>query len=158
MLHAPLHVGIEGAAHRRGCCALPKIISAVSAASCRPASEAPACTMTGQPWIGRATLSGPRTDKNSPLWFSDVQPLRIEKDASLHIANERVVRPAIPQPGHDVEELARATIALACSTCSSRPKFIAASGLEVVTTFQPARPPLMWSSEANFRATWYGSL
>lgn len=24
--------------------------------------------------------------------------------------------------------------------------------------FQPARPPLRWSSEANFRATWKGSL
>ena len=27
--------------------------------------------------------------------------------------------------------------------CSSRPKLSAASGLEVVTMFQPARPPLM---------------
>ena len=34
-----------------------------------------------------------------------------------------------------------------------RPKFSAASGLEVVTTFQPARPPLIWSSEAKRRAT-----
>ena len=24
--------------------------------------------------------------------------------------------------------------------------------------FQPARPPERWSSEANFRARWYGSL
>jgi hypothetical protein len=36
--------------------------------------------------------------------------------------------------------------------CSSSPKFSAASGLEVVTMFQPARPPLMWSSEAKRRA------
>ena len=43
-----------------------KITSAVSAASWRPASDAPACTMTGQPWIGRAMLSGPRTDKCAP--------------------------------------------------------------------------------------------
>lgn len=27
-----------------------------------------------------------------------------------------------------------------------------------VTMFQPARPPLMWSREANLRATWKGSL
>jgi hypothetical protein len=32
------------------------------------------------------------------------------------------------------------------------PKFSAASGFEVVTMFQPARPPLMWSSEAKRRA------
>jgi hypothetical protein len=38
--------------------------------------------------------------------------------------------------------------------CSSRPKLSAASGLDVVTMFQPARPPLMWSSEANRRAMW----
>src|SRR5262249_43210252 len=44
--------------------------SAVSAASWRPASEAPAWTMTGQPWIGRAMLSGPRTDRYFPLWLS----------------------------------------------------------------------------------------
>ena len=29
------------------------------------------------------------------------------------------------------------------------PKFSAASGLDVVTIFQPARPPLRWSSEAK---------
>ena len=37
------------------------------------------------------------------------------------------------------------------------PKFSEAFGLEVVTTFHAARPPLMWSSEANRRATWKGS-
>ena len=37
-------------------------VSAVSAASCRPASEAPAWTITGHPWIGRAMFSGPRTE------------------------------------------------------------------------------------------------
>ena len=44
--------------------------SAVSAASWRPASDAPACTITGQPCTGRAMLSGPRTERYSPLWSS----------------------------------------------------------------------------------------
>ena len=34
----------------------------------------------------------------------------------------------------------------------------ASESLDEVTTFQPARPPLRRSSEANFRATWNGSL
>ena len=48
----------------------PKTASAVSAAICRPASDEPAWTITGQPWIGRAMYSGPRTDSSGPLWFS----------------------------------------------------------------------------------------
>ena len=48
--------------------------------------------------------------------------------------------------------------ARACAGCSSRLKLRAASGPAVVTTFQPARPPLTWSSEANRRARLYGSL
>ena len=44
--------------------------SAVSAASCLPDFDAPACTITGQPCGGRAMLSGPFTEKNSPLWLS----------------------------------------------------------------------------------------
>ena len=36
----------------------------------------------------------------------------------------------------------------------SRPKLNASCSLQDVTTFQPTRPSLMWSSEANLRATW----
>ena len=36
-------------------------------------------------------------------------------------------------------------------------KFSAAFGLELVTTFQAARPPLIWSIEPNSRATLNGS-
>ena len=36
------------------------------------------------------------------------------------------------------------------------PKLSAASGLDVVTMFHPARPSLIQSSDANLRATWYG--
>ena len=58
------------AGRRRGSPARAKTTSAVSAASWRPASDAPACTITGQPWIGRAMLSGPRTERYLPLWLS----------------------------------------------------------------------------------------
>jgi hypothetical protein len=40
----------------------------------------------------------------------------------------------------------------------SRLKFCAARSPAEVTMFQPARPPLMWSSEVNQRARLYGSL
>ena len=81
-------------------------ISAVSAANCRPASDTPACTITGHPCGGRAMLSGPRTDRYSPLWsstciFSD----RIE--AAFRISNEGVVGKAVPEPGDDVVDFAR---------------------------------------------------
>ena len=69
LLHAALDVGIEAFGRRE----VPPPVntaSAVSAASCRPASDAPACTITGQPCTGRAMLSGPRTDRYSPLWSS----------------------------------------------------------------------------------------
>ena len=87
--------------------------SAVSAASWRPASEAPACTITGQPWIGRAMLSGPRTERYSPLWSSTCILSGSKIDAALDVADEGVVGPAVPQAGHHVVELARAAIALA---------------------------------------------
>ncbi len=45
----------------------------------------------------------------------------------------------------------------ACEGWDSWPKFAAASAAAVVTTFQPARPPLMVSSVANRRARLYGS-
>jgi hypothetical protein len=38
---------------------------------------------------------------------------RIEKDAVVDVADPGIVRPAVPEPGHDVVELARAAIALA---------------------------------------------
>ena len=38
------------------------------------------------------------------------------------------------------------------------PKFAASSGVAEVTMFQPARPPLTWSTDASRRARLYGSL
>src|SRR5262245_16945329 len=40
-----------------------------------------------------------------------VKLLRIEIDPRFHITNESVVRPAVPQTSHHIEELARATVA-----------------------------------------------
>ena len=42
-----------------------------------------------------------------------MHPLGVEIDAVLDIADEGVVGPAVPEAGHDIEELARAAIALA---------------------------------------------
>ena len=72
----------------------------------------------------------------------------------LHVADEGVVGPAVPQAGDDVEELARAAIALGVLDVLLQPEIAAPRpGWTVVTMFQPARPPLIWSSEANRRAT-----
>jgi len=38
----------------------------------------------------------------------DVQALRVEIDAVFDIADKGVVGPAVPQPGYDIEKLARA--------------------------------------------------
>ena len=52
----------------------------------------------------------------------------------------------------------RARSARGAAGWSSRPKLRAASAPAVVTMFQPARPPLTWSSEAKRRARLNGSL
>jgi hypothetical protein len=36
-------------------------------------------------------------------------------------------------------------------------KLKASDAADEVTTFQPTRPPLIWSRVANIRATWNGS-
>ena len=45
------------------------------------------------------------------LVFEHMQPLGIERDALLDVADEGVLGPAVPQAGHDVEELAGAAVA-----------------------------------------------
>ena len=78
---------------------------------------------------------------------------RVEEQAGLPCPDEGVVLPAVPQPAHDLDELGGALVALVVVGMGSRLKFCASSSVTEVTTFQPARPPLMWSSEANLRAT-----
>ena len=118
------------------------------------------------PGLGRAGLHDDRPALDRPrdvertahgkklaLVIEHMQLVGVEKDAVLDVADEGVVGPAVPQSRHHVVELARAAIALAVLHVIVSPKFSAASGFEVVTMFQPARPPLMWSSDANARAT-----
>ena len=69
--------------------------------------------MTGQPWTGRAMFKRAAHRQELALVVEDVQPLGVEIDAVLDIADKGVVGPAVPQPGHDIEELAGAAIALA---------------------------------------------
>ena len=96
LLHPAFHVRIEplGVRHRLEPAA--KTTSAVSAASWRPASEAPAWTMTGQPCTGRAILSGPRTEKIFPLVVEHMHLVGIEIDAAVDVAHEGVVGKAVP--------------------------------------------------------------
>jgi hypothetical protein len=66
LLHARVDAVAEGAALGMVSCAV-KIMSAVRAARSMPTSDEPACAITGRPCGERATLSGPRTLKYSPL-------------------------------------------------------------------------------------------
>ena len=87
-------------------------ISAVSAASWRPTSEAPACTITGQPCTGRAMLSGPFTERYFPLWSSTCI---LSGSKKMPLSTSRMKASSaqrVPQPGDDVIELAGAPVAL----------------------------------------------
>ena len=86
--------------------------SAVSAASCRPSSEAPAWTITGQPCTGRAMLSGTAHLQIFALVVEHMHFRRIEIEPLLDIARKGVVGEGIPQARDHVEELARPLVAL----------------------------------------------
>ena len=58
--------------------------------------------------------------------------------------------------GNGVRDMDRPAL-FAANHPSARPKFRASPGLDAVTRFQPARPLLIWSIEANLRAIVYGS-
>ncbi|KAG1530050.1 hypothetical protein G6F50_017579 [Rhizopus delemar] len=77
--------------------------------------------------------------ENAALVVEPTERVRREERASVALAHEGTVIPRIPQPLHHLQ---------------LRPE--PSSG--EVTTFQPARPPLSRSSEANWRATVNGSL
>ena len=108
--------------------------------------------MTGQPWIGRAILSGPAHRQEFALVVEDVQPLGIEIDAVFDIADKGVLGPAVPQAGHDIEEFAGAAIALAMLHVLGHAEIERRVGVRGRDQIPAARPPLMWSSEANRRA------
>src|SRR5262249_57246795 len=54
----------------------------------------------------------PPHGKIRPLMVQHMHLLRIEINAGLDVADEGVVRPTVPQAGNNIEELARATVAL----------------------------------------------
>ena len=72
-----------------------------------------------------------------------VQLVRIEIDAALLVAEERVVFPAIPQARDDIVELAGAFIAHGMIRMLLEVEILSASDSVLdVTRFQPERPPL----------------
>ena len=58
-------------------------------------------------------VQGPAHRQELALVVEDMHPLRVEIDAVLDVADEGVLGPAVPEAGHDVEELAGAAVALA---------------------------------------------
>ncbi len=85
--------------------------SAVSAASCRPASEATRLHDDRPALHGSRDVERPAHLVVLAAVTEDAQPLRVEVGSGSHVANERVVGEAVPQPGHHVVELTRAAIA-----------------------------------------------
>ena len=81
----------------------------------------------------------------------------VEEEPALLVEDEGVVGPAVPQILDDIDELAGALVAvimldmLVAAEILARPP-----ALELVTTFQPARPLLSQSSAAKRRATLKG--
>lgn len=84
------------------------------------------------------------------LGTADAVDVRV--GAAGPIIDDGVARPTVPELGDDLDELVGARIALVGPACRSWPKFAAAAGAQEVTMFQPTRPPLRWSSDANWRA------
>ena len=110
--HAVLHVAIDIRARPSIVWCAQNTTSAVSAASCRPSSDAPACTTTGWPCGERETVSGPLHLEEFARVVEHVPPVGIVEAAVLLVEHEGIVVPAIPQAAHHVDELARAPVAL----------------------------------------------
>ena len=155
--------GLSGRRNRRAPVSIstaePNTTSAVSAASALPASEAPAWMITGRPCGVRAMLSAPLTLKCGPACSTGVQLRRVEEHAGLAVANEGVVLPRCPTARWSRRRTpARGRTGRHAGASLAWPKLRAAKSLADVTTFHAARPRLIWSSEANWRAMLYGSL
>ena len=112
LLRAALHVGVERAPHRE--------------AGLRGEDGLRGLGRELAPRLGRAGLHDDRPALDRPrdvertvhgekfaLVVEHMQLVGIEKDAVLDVADEGVIRPAVPQSRHHVVELARAAIALA---------------------------------------------
>ncbi len=69
-----------------------------------------------------------------------VELVGVEIDAASHIADEGIVGPAVPQALDDIDELAGPIVPVCVLGMLLKPKFSAASGFDVVTTFQPRGP------------------
>ena len=112
---------------------------------------------TGRPWGDRGALNGPRTWRKRPWWSI--------RWTLSSIAWTPDFRSAITASSSQLSQSLSTTSTNSCarayrsslSGTSESPKLCAASVLNVVTMFQPARPPEIWSSEANRRARLYGS-
>lgn len=76
----------------------------------------------------------------------------VAPDAGGLVADDRVVLPAVPELEGHVEELTGPGVPVRVRGLVLETEVAGGLLPAVVTMFQPARPPLMMSSEANFRA------
>ena len=150
---ALLHVGIEFARDLRSCCTVKMHFG-------RLGGELAAI-------VGLAGLHHHRLALRRALHVSgtahlemlahvieEMQLVRVEGKPGLLVGDEGVVVPAVPQAQHDLGEFARPIVAVGMRHVASRLKFNASEAADEVTRFQPARPLLIWSSDAKKRATW----
>ena len=91
------------------------------------------------------------------LVMEHVQLFRVEEQTRLLVQDEGVVLEGVPQALRHLDELGGALVAVVMRRMRWWLKFNASDAADEVTTFQPTRPSLNWSSVANIRATWNGS-
>ena len=133
--------------------------SAYRAANSLPSSDEPAWTSSGWPCGERGRLSGPRTRKYSPGVVDRVDPVDVARRRPPALSPSAASSSQLSHSSmRHVDELGGALVALAWPGCVVQAEVAGGLAAAVVTMFQPARPPLMWSSEANLRARLYGSL
>ena len=148
-----LHVGVEGAAHLdaalRGEDGLGRLGGKLAA------RFAGAGLDDHGPALHRARdIERPAHVEIFALVVEHVEPVGIEIDAALDVADERVLGPAVPQPGHDLDEFARARIALAMLQVILEAEIARGIGVgrgDDVPRRRARRSE--WSSEAKRRAT-----
>ena len=126
--------------------------SACRAANTRPVSDDPAWKITGWPCAERAAPIGTADVEVLAVVVWHVNPVDVVEDACGAVLDDGVAVPRVPQFLDDVDRFVCDAVPLVVVDDARALKLSAAARAKLVTRFQPARPPLRWSSESSCRA------